>query len=341
MSDKPWHLEIHDSTISNNFSIGMSRKHMTAAFEKYIEKNSGQIPFYAFSFEEFCRWAGDRHVPWKDKPVRASVMHSVNLIYGQFLWSFTKGCFSPEKGLLEYLINSELPKTFPVSMLRRLPHWSQWINTNLCVDYTSSGTMYSIESTGFWATYCMIEGRTNLSLFGLGLFKNGEQDREIMNVQAMFEIEEDRPIEDTLETFMFLMGSEGRYGVEETHPDYENIRDAIIAWVKQAANIILFVSSQVDDLYKGGVKQVQPRRKGKSYKLMPVAKERNWSVGTEFLNPIREYEKTIGTMTSIQKRAAHIRRGHYHSFWRGPRDGQRELFSKWLPPTVVRGTLET
>ncbi|RMF85262.1 MAG: hypothetical protein D6736_17640, partial [Nitrospinota bacterium] len=31
----------------------------------------------------------------------------------------------------------------------------------------------------------------------------------------------------------------------------------------------------------------------------------------------------------------HIRRAHWHSFWRGPRQGPREVVVKWLPPIPV------
>lgn len=32
---------------------------------------------------------------------------------------------------------------------------------------------------------------------------------------------------------------------------------------------------------------------------------------------------------------AHIRRAHWHHFWTGPRDGERALVVRWLPPIPV------
>lgn len=38
---------------------------------------------------------------------------------------------------------------------------------------------------------------------------------------------------------------------------------------------------------------------------------------------------------SGRKVRPHMRRAHFHHFWRGPKDGPRELFIKWIPPIVV------
>lgn len=34
-------------------------------------------------------------------------------------------------------------------------------------------------------------------------------------------------------------------------------------------------------------------------------------------------------------KAPHIRRGHWHRFWTGPRDGERKVILRWLPPIPV------
>ncbi|WP_295617345.1 hypothetical protein [uncultured Intestinimonas sp.] len=32
---------------------------------------------------------------------------------------------------------------------------------------------------------------------------------------------------------------------------------------------------------------------------------------------------------------SHTRRGHWHHYWTGPRDGERALILKWTAPTVI------
>ena len=342
MSNKAFYQEIHEATVSNNFMIGLNRKRLTTALEKHIERSQGKLPHYGFSVEEFVSWIENYKPEWREFTQREYAMHMTDSVILHFMWSLTKGCFTPEHELTEHIIHSDPPKALPCAMLKQLPHWSQWIDAHFAVDENSEGNVVrTLQMTGFWATYCMIEGRLNMCLSGLGLYYHpANPNADIARVSCMFELEQDQPLDDTLINSVFIVGKLGNYGIREDHPDYKSVQAMVKLWARQAVNILIFVASQVDDIYKGGVKQIAPRRKGKHYRLSHVQQERHWSVGTAFLNPIREYEQSLSTMTTTQRRAAHIRRGHYHSFWRGPREGQRELFSKWLPPTVVRGTLE-
>lgn len=41
-----------------------------------------------------------------------------------------------------------------------------------------------------------------------------------------------------------------------------------------------------------------------------------------------------GTGTS---KRAHLRRGHWHHYWRGPKSGDRELVLRWTAPTMIHG----
>lgn len=34
-------------------------------------------------------------------------------------------------------------------------------------------------------------------------------------------------------------------------------------------------------------------------------------------------------------KSSHMRRGHWHHYWTGPRDGERKLILKWVAPTVI------
>ncbi|QQO90395.1 hypothetical protein pEaSNUABM5_00253 [Erwinia phage pEa_SNUABM_5] len=348
MAETKFYQEIHQATIETNFSIGVTRKHLTSQLEKLIETKNGKLPHYGFSFEEFGSFVGDKYTPNPDMDLRQQAMAGCTQVMCHFMWSFSKGSFEPEQELKEHIIKSDPPKVLPCAMLRQLPSWSQWIDCDVAVDITENGVIeQTLSLTGFWATYCNVGGRLNLCLTALGLYypkgdHNSEDDdahSQVARVSCMFEIEEDRPLEDTCLVDAFFMSAKGNHGLYDDHPEFEPISNMIKRWAKQSVNILVFVASEIDSLPAENRTGIVPRRKGKHYRLATVTKERRWTVGQEFLTPIREYEEALRTMTVAQKRAAHIRRGHYHSFWRGPRDGQRELFSKWLPPCVVRGTL--
>lgn len=347
MAETKFYQEIHQATIETNFSIGVSRKHLTTQLEKLIETKGGKLPHYGFSFEEFGSFVGDKFRLNPNLDVREQAMACCTQAMCHFMWSFSKGTFEPEPELREHIIKSDPPKVLPCAVLRQLPSWSQWISCDVAVDVTDSGVIeQTLSLTGFWATYCLVGGRLNLCLSALGLYyPHGDQSSsydsssEIARVSCMFEIEEERPLEDTCLIDAFFHGAKGHQGLYDDHPQFEHISSMIKRWANQSVNVLVFLASEIDSLQAESATRIVPRRKGKHYRLTTVTKERMWTVGQKFLEPIREYEAAISTMTTVQQRAAHIRRGHYHSFWRGPRDGQRELFSKWLPPCVVRGTL--
>ena len=61
-------------------------------------------------------------------------------------------------------------------------------------------------------------------------------------------------------------------------------------------------------------------------------REVGYHIGAEIRKHAR-YESTGGG--DGRKVRPHMRRAHWHHFWRGPKNGNRELFIKWLPPIVV------
>lgn len=346
MAETKFYQDIHQATIENNFSIGITRKYLTTQLEKLIETKGGKLPHYGFSFEEFGIFVGDKFRLNPNIDVRQQAMACCTLAMCHFMWSFSKGSFEPEPELREHIIKSDPPRVLPCAMLRQLPSWSQWISCSIAVDVTDAGVIEkTLSLSGFWATYCKVNGRLNLSLSALGMYypdgdSNTDSVSQVARVSCMFEIEEERPLEDTCLFDAFFVSAEGNRGLHDNHPDFEHLGNMIKRWANQSVNVLIFLASEIDSLQTESATRIVPRRKGKHYRLTTVTKERNWTVGQKFLTPIREYETAMQQMTTSQKRAAHIRRGHYHSFWRGPRDGNRELFSKWLPPCVVRGTLE-
>lgn len=87
---------------------------------------------------------------------------------------------------------------------------------------------------------------------------------------------------------------------------------------------------------------VYPKRKKR--KTMPDyhVQPRSKPVVISTINEQERYLNQYGTTTSGLReggRKAHMRRAHWHTFWKGPRDGVRQKVVRWIPPTLVRGFL--
>lgn len=59
-----------------------------------------------------------------------------------------------------------------------------------------------------------------------------------------------------------------------------------------------------------------------------------YSVGREISGRLRSAAESEASGDRKQKRA-HVRKGHWHRFWKGPKDGQRHLVVHWVEPTLV------
>jgi hypothetical protein len=85
-------------------------------------------------------------------------------------------------------------------------------------------------------------------------------------------------------------------------------------------------------------------------RIFPPDRPRVWDVAIRLGAALRRAQETAskdsdnGELDSGRTHASprpHIRRAHWHTFLAGPRDGERERRSKWLPPIPVNVTDET
>lgn len=69
------------------------------------------------------------------------------------------------------------------------------------------------------------------------------------------------------------------------------------------------------------------------YKIRPRLKAVEFTVGEEYVPQLRQ----MGVSGERGQRKSHIRCGHWHTYWLGPRSGPRTQERYWLMPIVVSG----
>lgn len=103
-------------------------------------------------------------------------------------------------------------------------------------------------------------------------------------------------------------------------------------------NAIFFINTEYkDQVIKENIpRQHAPRRDNQSpYKLNPRLSTVEYVVMEEAATIIRN----ATGHKSFNGRKAHIRKGHFHGYWTGPRNSDKRIYIlKWVMPTFVRGT---
>lgn len=118
---------------------------------------------------------------------------------------------------------------------------------------------------------------------------------------------------------------------------------------KRALNLILYICSVNAEIEENKAQKTITRRTAESEKHPKdqYKEVRRWDVGYYIGRAIRrisaekskdDTRKHNGGGAHTPKRP-HIRRGHYHSYWVGPRE-ERALVLKWVAPTYINGDVD-
>ncbi|RMG79254.1 MAG: hypothetical protein D6712_20030, partial [Chloroflexi bacterium] len=145
---------------------------------------------------------------------------------------------------------------------------------------------------------------------------------------------------------------EASFKTAETHAQQHNVSlgpapdefvDVVVSTASRAVALLLYLCSDAPDVVNANHPDLSPqaprlKKTRKGLRLFSPNRVHVWHVGRNLAEQLRRdptsalHRSNHATTRTVR---AHIRRGHWHGFWRGPRSGQRELFYKWIPPIVV------
>jgi hypothetical protein len=84
----------------------------------------------------------------------------------------------------------------------------------------------------------------------------------------------------------------------------------------------------------------KPKKTKKGYRIFPPPNPTTWDVGFRTGPALRlalqQHSIRVNEHGATGRTVApHLRRGHYHHFWTGPKSGPRKLIVHWLHPILV------
>lgn len=241
------------------------------------------------------------------------------------MWRYSQGIYRYDADLLAALADSDLSGELPSNLFRRLPEWCVYIET-------PGLTLLDSELYGFWAH---LEWDFNLQREELRLVMNTDLGLFVQPLHlGNWSIEE--ALHKTLE---FTVANAQEHGLTGLGDMDILARRSLLAELKPLISILLYLCSEEPDFDPSRTPQFRPSRpalkNGKrgryiftpdKPKVFPVGGR----VGPMLRNAI-EYDVTGRTVK------AHLRRGHWHGFWKGPRTGIRNFIYHWISPLIVVG----
>ncbi len=269
----------------------------------------------------------NRLLPVIDKGISPAV------ITAAATWKLSQGVYRFDYDLYESLVNQPMDDELPCDVLKRLPEYCVYIET-----HTAKWAGSSID----------------------GFFAHLEQDMNDFReeLRFVFLLEDGRNIPFAVHLGNWTLEEGLEKMQKESHRQasiYSEIQLPYIDYSREILpflQLVLYLSAENIDISK---KPIHPRDKIKRSGVIDSVKApKYWNVGQRIGSTIRRYRNTevlrqgVGKKTDLEnkkdgeeilkKKASprpHLRRAHWHSFWKGPRDGNRELIVHWIPPTPI------
>lgn len=234
-------------------------------------------------------------------------------------WRITQGVYRFDADLYNSLVSQSFDGNIPCEILKRLPEWCIYIET-----YNASFSNEPI--VGFWSH---LEHDTN-------------DGRMELRLVLMLENEQNLSVPIHLGNWALAEGLERmkaeatKYILPSLKITPEQIMEVdIIKDIEPLLQLVLYLCAENADIPEIQHPQNRVRMSGQ----VDIARQPNlWNVGERIGAGIRKYrnQEWQGGQDSMHARPRpHIRKAHYHHFWTGPKDGERKLILRWLPPIPV------
>lgn len=234
------------------------------------------------------------------------------------IWRATQGVYEFDDVFEKALEESPISGSIPVDVLFRLPEW--------CVYIKTPGHQYMGDQLhGFFAH---LEWDANTQRTELRLL----MDCEKALTPFVLHIGKWTITEALDRSFDEASKQAGIAGVNFAK-DIDAV-EKIALELRPLLSLILYLCSEEPE-YSGGVpSRPRPKKTKKGWRLFPPSKPKIIKVGNNIGQSLKVGASRKNSAESDGVRP-HIRRGHWHGYWTGPKSQKQKFIFKWLPPMGV------
>ena len=240
-------------------------------------------------------------------------------------WRATQGIYRIYPTLLEELLDTPISGDVPADVLMRLPEWCVYVETPLVDKVAGFFAFLECDAT---------DGRVELRL----LLDLVEPRALVPQIVHLGHGSLKRGFEQALQ---LACDNARRQGMEpELLRDIERSAAGNIARLERLVSVLLYLCA--GDAEVPSAAERPPRVvRGKKRALLPIPKHGatvhdcglRMGAALDLARARRDDERDRGGASGTVM--PHIRRAHWHTFWTGPRDGERVARVRWMPPIGV------
>lgn len=246
-------------------------------------------------------------------------------------WRVTQGVYRFEPALFDALCDTPVMGEVPCEVFFRLPEW--------CVYVMTPGLCFGCASVR--GAFCYLDFDIETQCPCLCVFINLNNGWAFRYAVPLTSQPFEQLLDETCSGPIQFSGDRARAECEWL--DSVSNTDGKVV-LEKVVSLLLFLCTQNAELSSGARRPQNPlpKRTRKGVRTFPAERATTWEVGTRLGSALRaDYARTAteaanaGEGTHARPRA-HIRRAHYHHYWKGPLESSaRQLILKWLPPIPV------
>lgn len=306
----------------------MSPETHVSTLMRSLEISSRDIDKIRAGHEKWPKWCFAPFTAWATSVIRSrrdlQKVKDLTCAITVIPWRYSRSVYRFDSDVYRELIATPFSGELPGEVLLRLPEWSIFVEMQ---DEAVSGVFVSLEYVS--------AGKVELRF----VFCAG--DRLIPFYINLSAGTIEKSFEESLMEYEKVAG-----GSDKVKAEYAELLGEDLSLVKKALSLVLYVCSDEAEIRDRDAPDWEPAfprpkvTKGQE-RLFPADRNRVVDVGRELGAMLREgaakSEPSAPTGRTVRP---HLRRGHWHGFWTGPRKenrDQQKFFLKWLPPVFVHG----
>ena len=243
-------------------------------------------------------------------------------------WRFSQGIYRFDSSVYDAVAKTPLTGDIPADVLKRLPEWVVYIETPglTYLGHELNGFFAGVEENSAGSRLNFLFNRTDGKVCSTGIPLTQqpllECARQTMESQQAFKKK-------------LIVNTDANLPTLDAEEIAKDLQVPL-----SLVHDLCSDEPEVDDERRPGTSPCcpEPRKCRHGWKLMPADGAKVWSVGKTLGETLRKTEATEeeGAPAGAHKSPrAHLRRGHWHGYWTGPRAGERRFSYKWLMPIIV------